>query len=145
MVTRLQRYAWLSVLVLIAACANVTSTKAPDADLSKIRTIYVPKLQGEGYDINLLIVKRLTAMGYEATTGTSETPPQPVDATITYVDRWSWDMAPYLMRLTVQLRDGSTGAILASSESFRPSLERKQPEAMVEECLDALFGKTPKK
>lgn len=141
MIRSLPRITLLAMVALLAACASMKTTKAPDADLSKIKTIYVQKLQGEEADIDKLIVKRLTTMGYLATTGTADAPPQPVDAVITYVDRWMWDITMYMIRLTVQVRDGPSGAILASSESYRPSLERKSPEAMVEEVLNELFGK----
>ena len=44
-------------------------------------------------------------------------------------------------RLSVQIRDGSSGAILASGESMRPSLQRKSPAGMVEEVLTEIWKK----
>jgi hypothetical protein len=140
MFRRLLIYAWLSLFGLLAGCANMTTTRSPEADLTKIKTIYVQKLQGEEADIDKLIVARLTAMGYQASSGLPEKPSQPTDATMTYVDNWMWDITMYMIRLTVHLRDGSSGAIIASTESYRPSLQRKSPEAMVEEVLNDLFG-----
>jgi len=62
-----------------------------------------------------------------------------VDAIVTYVDRWMWDLTMYMIRLNIQVRDGKSRAILASAESYRPSLERRSTEDMVAETLDAIF------
>ena len=123
----------------LTACASLQATKAPSADLSKIKTIYVQKLEGDGYDVYQVITAQLNARGYKATTGANPEPPEPVDAIVTYVDRWMWDLTMYMIRLDIQVRDGKTRAILANAESFRPSLERRSKEEMVAETLDAIF------
>jgi hypothetical protein len=123
----------------LAACATLQATKAPSADLSKIKTVYVQKLEGDGYNVYQMITARLNALGYKATTGPSADPPEPVDAIVTYVDRWMWDLTMYMIRLNIQVRDGKTRAILANGESYRPSLERLTAEEMVAETLDAIF------
>jgi hypothetical protein len=123
----------------LAACASLQATKAPSADLSKIKTIYVQKVEGDGYDVYLVITAQLNARGYMATTGANPEPPETVDAIVTYVDRWMWDITMYMIRLDIQVRDGKTRAILASAESYRPSLERRSKEEMVAETLDAIF------
>ena len=127
--------------VSLAACATLQATKAPSADLSKIKTVYVQKLEGDGYNVYQVITARLIATGFKATTGASADPPEPVDAIVTYVDRWMWDITMYMIRLNIQVRDGKTRAILASSESYRPSLQRRSKENMVAETLDAIFKK----
>ncbi|AWI79080.1 MAG: hypothetical protein CVU19_16930 [Betaproteobacteria bacterium HGW-Betaproteobacteria-13] len=138
--TRLFKYALLTVLIgLLTGCASLQSTRAPDADLSRIKTIHVQKLEGEDADIDLLIAKRLTALGYQVTTSAAARPDHEVDATLTYVDRWMWDITMYLLRLTITLRDGREDTILAVGESYRPSLQRRSPEVMVEEVLDDIF------
>lgn len=138
--TRLFKLALLTVLIgLLTGCASLQSTRAPDADLSRIKTIHVQILEGEDADIDLLIAKRLTALGYRVTTSAAARPDHEVDATLTYVDRWMWDITMYLLRLTVTLRDGREDAIIAVGESYRPSLQRRSPEVMVEEVLDDIF------
>jgi hypothetical protein len=123
----------------LAACASMQATKAPSADLSKIKTIYVQKLEGDGYDVYQVITAQLNARGFKAITGASADPPEPVDAIVTYVDRWMWDLTMYMLRLNIQVRDGKTRAVLANAESYRPSLERRSKEEMVAETLDAIF------
>ncbi|MGH8275633.1 MAG: hypothetical protein ACRETH_02950, partial [Steroidobacteraceae bacterium] len=71
--------------------------------------------------------------------GDAATPPTPVDAIVTYQDRWMWDITMYMLKLDVQVRDGRSGAILATGEVMRPSLQRKSPEDMVEEVLGVIF------
>jgi len=78
-----------------------------------------------------------------ATAGTADKPTAPVDAIITYQDRWAWDITMYMIRLNIQVRDGKSGDIMASAESMRPSLERLDPPEMVKEVLQAAL-KRPK-
>ncbi len=126
--------------VSLAACASVQATKAPSADLSIIKTVYVQKLEGDNrFNVYQVITARLTAMGFNATTGAGADPPEPVDAIVTYVDRWTVDITPYMVRLSIQVRDFKTHAILASGESYRPSLQRRSVQEMVAETLDAVF------
>lgn len=125
--------------VSLAACASVQATKAPSADLSMIKTVYVQKLEGDRYNVYQVITARLMATGFNATTGASADPPEPVGAIVTYVDRWTWDITPYMVRLSIQVRDFKTRAILASGESYRPSLQRRSVQEMVAETLDAIF------
>jgi hypothetical protein len=120
------------------------SSRAPDADLSKLHSFYVQKLPADDRGIDKLISDRLNAMGDKSTYGTAENPPTEVDAIVTYEDKWMWDITMYMIRLTVQVRDPKTRSVMASAESYRPSLERKSPEAMVAEVLDEMFKKEQK-
>lgn len=125
--------------IALTGCASMQANKAPNADLSKLKTFYVAKLPADERGIEGLIATRLSAMGHEAAAGASQTPPASVDAIVTYQDRWAWDITMYMIRLSVQIRDGQTGTILANGESMRPSLQRKSPEGMVEEVLTEIF------
>lgn len=137
--TRLIRTALLFGLLLLAACATETSAIAPSADLSHLKTFYVARLPADHRGIQKLISGRLRQLGYQSTWGDAQTPPSPVNAIITYQDRWMWDMTMYMIRLDVQVRDGRTAAILAYAEVTRPSLQRKSPKGMVEQALGELF------
>ena len=90
-----------------------------------------------------VISDRLNAMGYQSTYGAST--PKETDSIVTYQDRWMWDITMYMIRLTIQIRDGKSRAILASAESYRPSLERKSPEGMAEEVLTEIFNPKERK
>ena len=127
------------ITLLLTACASSNSARAPDADLHRLKTMYVARLPADERGIEKLIANRLTVLGYQCTSGDAQTPAAPVDAIVTYQDRWMWDITMYMIKLDVQIHDGKTGAILANGEVMRPSLQRKSPEGMVEETLGVVF------
>jgi hypothetical protein len=129
---------WLAALML-AGCATNNSARAPDADLHRLKSFYVVRLPADEHGIEKLISTRINALGYQCGYGDAERPAEPVDAIVTYQDRWMWDITMYLIKLDIQIHDGSTGAILANGEVVRPSLQRKSPEGMVEETLGVIF------
>jgi len=121
----------------LASCSTQSVSHAPGAELGTFKTFYVQKLAADQRGIEQLFVKQLTAWGYTATSGAADRPATPVDAIVTYQDRWAWDITMYMIRLNVQIRDAQTGAIVASAESMRPSLERRDPPEMVKDVLQA--------
>lgn len=140
---RLRLWLIVAAMVFVAGCATQSVSHAPGADVGTIKTFYVQKLAADQRGIDQLFVKQLSAWGYTATAGVEEKSSVPVDAILTYQDRWMWDITMYMLRLNVQIRDGQTGAIIASAESYRPSLERIDPPEMVKEVLQAAL-KRPK-
>lgn len=136
---RLMRIGMLLPMLMLSACATNSATRAPDANLSKIRTLYVVRVPEDERGIEKLIAARLTKMGYQASSGDAPKPAEQVDAIVTYQDRWMWDITMYMIKLDIQIHDGTSGAILAKGEVMRPSLQRKSPEGMVEETLGAIF------
>lgn len=129
----------LAAAMLLTACANMKADKAPGADLSRLHSYYVQKLPADTRGVDKLISDRLNTMGYQSTLGVADAPPKPVDAIVTYQDKWMWDITMYMIRLDVQVRDGASRNVLASAQSYRPSLQRKPPEGMVEEVLNQIF------
>ena len=108
----------------------------PGAELSPIKTVFVQRLAADERGIDQLIVNQLTRMGFAATNSVID---PPSDAIVTYQDRWMWDITMFMVQLNIQVRDGQTKMVLANGQSWRPSLERKRPEEMVEEVLTAIF------
>lgn len=130
----------LCVLFLATGCSTtLEAKKAPGTDLSKLKIFYVQKLPADGRGVEQLIAYRLTLMGFHAISGASETPSSPVDAIVTYQDKWMWDITMYMIQLSVQLRDPQSRMVLATGHSMRTSLVRKDPEGMVEEVLAEIF------
>jgi hypothetical protein len=130
--------------MLLSGCAS-TSLEAettPGVDLSALKTFYVRKLPADSRGVERLIAQRLVAMGKQSTYGSEHRPPQPVDALVTYQDKWMWDITMYMLNLSIQIRDPSTDVQLASGHSFRTSLARRSPEEMVQEVLDRIFNKS---
>lgn len=136
---RSTRAALAVALLLLAGCATETSSRAPNADLSRLRTFYVARLPADHRGIQQLIAERLRQLGFRSTWGDAPVSPTRVDAVVTYQDRWMWDITMYMILLDVQVRDGRTGVILAYGEVMRPSLQRKSPAGMVEQTLGEIF------
>ena len=66
---RVLRSGMLLPLLMLSACATNNATRAPDANLSKLKTFYVVRLPEDGRGIEKLIAARLTAMGYQSASG----------------------------------------------------------------------------
>lgn len=132
------------VLSLTSGCAvnKMSSKLMPGADLSKVRTIYVEKVEADGRGIDKLIVANLEKRGYTASSGPKQTPPDSADALLTYDDKWMWDITMYMLQLQITLRDKSSFP-LANAVSLHTSLTRKSPTEMVEEVIGNLLTAKP--
>jgi len=125
--------------VLLSACATLESAKAPDANVKDLKSFYVTRVPEDERGIEKMIAARLSTMGYLATSGDAPHSLNPVDAVVTYQDRWMWDITMYMIKLDVQVHDGNSGAVIARAQAVRPSLQRKSPEGMVQEVLGEIF------
>ncbi len=105
-----------------------------------MRTIYIEKEKGDDRAIDLIVKKNLEKRGYTVTTGDAPKPDTPVDAALSYVDRWMWDITMYMLELTVTLRDPVTSFPMAVGNSLHTSLTRKSPEEMVDEVLGNMLS-----
>lgn len=128
-----------SALLLMAAlttgCAinRATATVDPGAKLDAVKTFHVKHHAPDERGIDKVIADNLRARGYQVTTG--EPVPAGVDAVVTYVDKWFWDITMYMIELTVQFREPKTDFPLATGNSMHTSLTRKSPPEMVDEVL----------
>ncbi len=138
----MKRIASLLMLFLFAisltGCANRATAKVdPTADLKSMKTMHVVKIPNETAEIDRLIADDLRRRGYTVTTGTEK--PTSVDAVVTYVDKWMWDITMYLLELTITIREPKTDFPLATGNSLHGSLTRKSPPEMVEEVMGNIF------
>ena len=133
-------------IALASGCAvnRATATLSPGADLAKVKTAYVVRHDKDKYKVNELIKTKLESRGYAVTTGPETTAPVAADISVTYLDKWMWDITMYMLELTVDFRDPKTNFPLASGNSLHTSLTRKSPEEMVDEVLNNIFA-APKK
>lgn len=134
----------LLLAVASSGCANRATAKVdPSADLTAIKTMHVVKIPEETAGIDTLIADDLRRRGYTVTQGVEK--PSSVDATVTYIDRWMWDITMYLLELTVTIRDGKTEFPLATGNSMHTSLTRKSPPAMVDEVMNNIYKEAQQK
>ncbi len=131
-------------LSLLTGCAvnRATATVDPGANLATVKSVHVVQAADDDRKINDAIAERLNQMGFVATT--SKDKRRDVDANMTYVDKWMWDITMYMLELTVVLRDPANDFPLATANSLHTSLTRKSPKEMVEETTSNLFAKGKK-
>jgi hypothetical protein len=134
----------LGSLTLASGCVanRATATASPDVNWTTVKTFYVVRTQGDTRGTENLIRDDLVKRGFSATGG-PELPKESykVDAIVTYVDRWMWDITMYMLELTVTIRNPANNFPLASGNSYHTSLARKSPEAMVDEVLTNIFNR----
>lgn len=128
-----------TVLLFVSGCAKLTASVPAGTELGKVKSFYVVRHDRDGRAINELIRDDLARRGVAATTGSESARPKAVDAIVTYEDRWQWDITMYMLSLNISFRDGTTNTLLASGQSYRPSIERKEPREMIKEVLDEIF------
>jgi len=126
----------LTVFSFLHGCAinRATATVDQTTDLSSLKLFYVKKFSDDTRDTNVVIKDKLVEMGFQV----SETEAD-VDAIVTYVDKWYWDITMYMLELTVTLRDPKTDFPLATGNSLHTSMARKSQEGMVDEVLTNIF------
>ncbi len=126
--------------LILAGCATQTSSSIKsDTNLRAAKTFYVVQSGSDTHETYKVIEVGLAKLGRQASSGPRSEAPSNVDVIVTYQDYWVWDMTWYLHNLLLQFRDPKTNVLLASSLSYRPSLERKDPEFMAEETLEAML------
>ena len=124
------------VTSLMTGCAvnRATGSVDPSANLSSMKTMYVKKVADDD-NTYALIADKLRTKGVVVTTG-SEAAPAGVDAVVTYIDKWMWDITMYMLELTITIRDPKTDFPLATGNSFHTSLTRLSPKEMVNEVIE---------
>jgi hypothetical protein len=129
-----------------SGCAvnRATANRIGDANLGKVKKIYVGKLAPDKRNLNTMIMEQFIKNGYEATTGPENEIPAGVDAVATYRDKWMWDITNYMLELTITLREPGTQMQLAVGNSYHTSLTRKSPEGMVTEVVTNLVKEMKK-
>lgn len=127
-------------VLALSACANKQSVSvAPTTDMASLKTIYVVHQPKDKNQINQLIAENLRSRGVTATTGAAPSANN-VDAIVTYIDRWMWDITMYLLQLTVTVSDPKTNAQLATATSLHGSLTRLSPAEMVNETMSNIYN-----
>lgn len=134
-------HAWLvmAALISLSGCAvnRATATVEPNANLAAIKRVHVVKHANDSRDVNKLIAERLGEMGMTATTSADKQ--TDVDAIVTYIDKWMWDITMYLLELTIIVRDPVTEFPKATGNSLHTSLTRLPPKEMVKEVTGNIW------
>jgi hypothetical protein len=132
----------LALLGLSSGCAvnRAQATLMPDADLSQVKSIYVVHEKTDNHAVDETLKTALEKRGYAVTLGPEMPTPYPADATVTYVDKWMWDITMYMIELRVTVRDGKNDFPLATADSMHTSLTRKSQPEMVDEAVTNILA-----
>lgn len=127
------------VATLTTGCAvnRATGSVDPSTNLATLKTMYVKKIPDDD-NTHALIADKLRSKGITVTTGV-EPAPSGVDAVVTYIDKWMWDITMYMLELTITFRDPKTDFPMATGNSFHTSLTRLSPKEMVDEVIDNIY------
>lgn len=127
------------VATLSSGCAvnRATANVDPSVNLSALKTMYVKQIPADD-STHVLIADKLRSKGVTVTTGT-ENPPAGVDAVVTYIDKWMWDITMYMLELTIVIREPKTDFPLATGNSYHTSLTRLSPKEMVNEVIENIY------
>jgi hypothetical protein len=120
--------------------AHRSTTALPGADLAGLRSFYVQHQPSDTRNIHSDIAEQLRALGFTASADEGPPPEGEFDGLVTYVDRIMWDMSNYCIQLTIYIRGLTSGYIVATGSSFRPSMVRKTPAGHAKLILTDLFG-----
>lgn len=125
----------LVALTSTTGCAvnRAEATLMADADLSKVKTIYIVHSDASKHDVDKDLKVAFEKRGYVVTMGPAHTPPYTQDAVVTYIDKWMWDITMYMIELTVTVRDPANDYPMATAHSMHTSLTRKSQAEMADE------------
>jgi hypothetical protein len=137
MLRRAAAIAGAMVILGLTGCAanRVDATLMADADLSKVKKVYVVHSDTDNHGVDKTLEAAFTKRGYAVTSGPAMKPPYPADATVTYIDKWMWDITMYMLELRVTVRDPATDFPMATGDSMHTSLTRKSQDEMVDEVV----------
>ena len=132
-----------AIIITLDSCAHEStrelSPNFSESGITRMKSFYVRRHADDDYKLGEEITSQLQVMGYQAICGSTGSPPVKVDAVITYMDKWTWDMTMYLLSLDVQLRQPGSDATLATAKTLRTSAVRRSQKEMVRETLAKLL------
>lgn len=136
---------FITLLILIyftSGCAvnRMDADIMPGTDLSTLKSVYVVRIPADNRGVNKIIATRFEEQGITATTGDREKAPDDIDAVVTYIDKWMWDITMYMLELTIVIRNPDSDFPLAKGNSLHTSLTRKSPKEMVDEVITNIFN-----
>ncbi len=77
--------------------------------------MHVVKHDNSSRDIDVYLRNAFAKRGFQSTSGPQAEMPSGAQFYVTYVDRWYWDLAMYLVSLDVTMHDAKSGTVVNSS------------------------------
>jgi len=139
MKAKLKISAVITCVLFLSGCVNIATSKVePGTNLASLKTMYVKQIPADKRGVNEIVADKLRSKGVKVKTGV-EDPTDPIDALVTYADKWMWDITMYMIELNIVIRDPKDQMPLASGYSKHGSLTRLSPQEMVNEVVDNIY------
>ena len=122
--------------LLLAACQSVQGDRVSDAARAANAPFFVEHQPKDPRHLDLQIGEALAARGVTVTPRREE-----AAYVVTYEDRWSWDMRPFLRDLKIEVRDAKTGMVVGMGRSKQDSLSAmgKSFRDVIDRAIGAMF------
>ncbi|MEQ8694744.1 MAG: hypothetical protein RIC85_05460, partial [Gammaproteobacteria bacterium] len=108
-----QNMKFISILIFAASlsgCINTTDGTNLDPTFYS-STYYVERQPKDQRNLNEDIADELNKRGLNATAGEPGSKPSNTDFTVSYIDKWYWDMRMYLIELRIEVRNRNTEVV----------------------------------
>jgi hypothetical protein len=138
------KWFFLIVPIILSSCTSLKTELTPGASLAGKNLFYVERHPEEDWGFHQMIADEMCMMGHTASAGEPHQGPAGIDAIVTYDDKWSWDLSPWMYGLDLRVLDAKTRSLIVKTSNRRGSLFRRNPKQMAQETLRATFG-LPKK
>ena len=129
----------LSAAAWLAGCSTLTTHVEPNADVGKLRHVFVVQNLNDNHSLDELIVGELRARGLQAESGPLTLMPADAKAYLNYDDRRDPDFTNHLIGLGLMLRQANSDRLLATANYFRPTAFMRSPDSMIRTAVAALF------
>lgn len=127
---------------LLVSCSSITQPKAPSVNIPEGASVHVVKHENSSRDIDVYLRDAFAKRGFRATSGTKAEMPSASQFYVTYLDRWYWDIAMYLVSLDVTLFDAKTNAVVNSGRYKNSYFHTfPSPSGKADELVARLLGK----
>jgi hypothetical protein len=122
--------------LLVAGCQSVQGDRLNDAARTANAAFFVEHQPKDTRHLDLQIAEAFAARGVTVTPRREE-----AAYVVTYEDRWSWDMRPFLRDLKIEVRDAKTGTIVGMGRSKQDSLSAmgKSFGDVIDRAVGAMF------
>lgn len=140
---RLTKFALAATLLLaLQSCGttNTASVSAP-ATIRNARSAHVIKPNDSSRDIDKFLQRAISEKGVR-TSVMAPSQRSNSDLTVTYVDRWHWDMVMYLRTLDISVLDPAGNEVATAKYRNSALHSYPDPETTTKGLVDQIFEKS---
>ena len=132
----------LAIVVFMTGCSAVHKNSVIPISVDSSKSIYIVKNPYQRNNMDKLIQDEINDMGLTALSGPPLDKNESFKYVLTYFDAWSWDLAPYLRAVEIQLIDPKTAQIVSRVRFENNMYLHTFPDekTKVKELITKLFG-----